>query len=818
MGLLNDLRLALRSFRKRRAFTATVVGTLALGIGATTAVFSLVYGVMIRPLAYPEPERLVNVYRFPHTVLASTSPATLVDAGFWIPPALVWDWQASADCFQAIGGYSTGTMSATIGDEPESVQVAFVTSGVFRALGVRPLLGAVLTAEDDRVGAPGRAVLSHAFWQGRFGGDRAAIGRVIRSGADAYTIVGVMPPGFGFPAGTEDLWTGLGDRRLSLATRKSGFLQVVARLKPDVTLAQARAAMGQLTRALAEEHPEDEQFQVGVLPRMEVVSVRYGRALLLLLGAVAVVLLIAAANVANLLLVRATERRREIGLRGALGAPRSRLVAEGLAESLLLSLAGGLAGCLVAAATVRTAVRTLPITLPRASEIGVDARVLLVGLALSLASGVLVGVLPALRSTGVPVVDALRDGGRVAGGRRRSRAQAVLVVTQVALVVVLLTVTGLFTRSLGELNRVDMGFRGERVLTVNGAVPHSQSPGDDFAASAARARTYARDTIATLAAIPGVAEVGAAGQVPTFGSSAPPTLVETDGEPLRVNVVSTMVTPRYFGAMGMPLVAGRVFSDDDREGTQPVAVVNRAFARRYWPNLDPIGRRVKIDIPLLGPGSPEVPWMTVVGVVGDVRLTPRSRPGATLYMPHAQQPRESMTFVLRTALAPSSLADAARAAVRATNRDIVIRTFVLADRVRDDPTMVGRRVAVWLLGGLAAIATLMALLGIYSLLAYAVARRTQEIGIRMALGASRVSVVGGVMRQGMAMGALGLVAGCACTIAAIRMVRAMLVVSPTDPVTLAAVGALVFGVVTAASFVPARRATKVDPIRALRTE
>ncbi len=811
-----DVRLALRSFRKRPGLTTTVVTTLAVGIGATTTVFSVVHGVMLKPLPYADADRLVNVYRLPLTALAQDSARTLVGNGYWIPPSVLRDWETSAPVFDAIGGYLTNTQAFKIADEPESLQIAMVTSGAFKALGVRPLLGEVLTAEDDRPGAPERAVLSHAFWQSRYGGDRGVVGRVMVSGETSYTIAGVMPPGFGFPDGNEDLWIALDDGRRSFTSRKTGFLQAIGRLKPGVTVAAARTAMDHLTSALAREHPEDNDFAVGVLTRLEVVTAGSGRALLLLLAAVGTVLSIGGANVANLLFIRATDRRRETGLCQALGAPRGRLLVQSVGESLALALAGGLAGCAVAYVSVPALIRRLPVALPRAAEIQVDSRVLAFGLGLSLAVGVLVGVLPALRATSLPVLEALRDGGRgVAGGRRRSRIQLFLVVSQIALVFVLLTVSGLFIRSLDELNRVDMGFDADHVLTVNATAPAGAA---DQATQDDQVRGFFRELTGRLSAIPGVRSVGGAVQMPTFGWSVPPVTIESSSGPVRFNAHSTTVSPSFFTAMSIPVVRGRNFTDDDRAGTEPVAVVSQGFARRFWPRENPVGRRVKIEAPTR-PGGPEQPWLTIVGVVGDVRFSPERDPMPTVYRVHGQVPSRRLILVLRTDASPAGVAPAAMAAVRALNRDIVVGAFTLGDRIRQGRTIVGRRFATLLLSALAVIATLMALLGIYAVLAYSVAQRTREIGIRMALGARRATVIGQVTSLALGMAGIGVVIGMACALAATRTLRTFLFgVSPADPATLAAAAVMVALAAVAASALPARRATTVDPVRALRSE
>jgi predicted permease len=429
---------------------------------------------------------------------------------------------------------------------------------------------------------------------------------------------------------------------------------------------------------------------------------------------------------------------------------------------------------------------------------------------------VLVGILPALRATSLPALEAIRDGGRgVAGGRRRSRVQMCLVVSQVALVFVLLTVTGLLIRSLDELTRVDMGFDADHVLTVSASVPAASV---DAATSDDQARAFFRGLTGQLSAIPGVRSVGGAVQMPTFGWSAPPATIESPTGPVRDNVHSTSVTPSFFATMSIRTVAGRTFTEDDRAGTEPVAVVSQGFVRRFWPGENPLGKRVKMEVPMWRDG-PEPRWLTVVGVVADVRFSPTNDPMPTVYQAHAQVPSRSLILVLKTDAGTARIAPAAMAAVRAANRNIVVRAFTLSDRIREGRTMVGRRFATLLLSMLAAVATLMALLGIYAVLAYSVAQRTHEIGIRMALGASRAAVVGQVSTLAMGMAGLGVAIGLPCSLAASRTLRTFLFgVSPTDPATLAAVAVMVMIAAAAASVLPARRAVTIDPVRALRSE
>jgi putative ABC transport system permease protein len=565
-----------------------------------------------------------------------------------------------------------------------------------------------------------------------------------------------------------------------------------------------------LARRLAEQHPEDKVFGVRVFSRLDLVSTGIRPTLILVMGAVAAVLLIACANIANLLLIRATDRRREIALRQALGAPRGRLLSQLLVESLVLSGLGGLLGCLAAAVGLEPLVAGLPFALPRAAEIGVDLAVLGFAALLSVLVGLVVGVLPALRATGVTALDSLRGAGRSPNGSLgRSRAQAALVVSEVALVFLLLTVGGLFIRSFGRLSHVDLGFDPERVLLVRVPTPA------EFKQRDPRTLTFLDEVAARLSTVPGVAAVGAASEIPFEGYSTPPTSVETPTGVVQENIHSTVITPGYLRVLGMAVVAGRTLADGDREGSTPVALVSEAFVRRYWSAGNPLGRRIRIDVPV----PPYPRWLTVVGVVRDVRYAAASKPIPVVYLPLTQDPQPGMAFMVKAAVRPSAIAAAVRTTLQRMNPDAAAEPVALLDRINQSDAYRLGRFAIVLFGALAAAASVLAALGIYGVLAYAVARRTHEIGVRVALGASTGSVLRRLVGFGLALagigGAVGLVGAAALT----RTLQGLLFeVSPTDPATIAAAALLVAVTAAAASYVPARRATRIDPWQALRSE
>ncbi len=804
-----ELRLALRTLRRRPTFAIAVVATLGLGIAANTLVFSIAYGVLLKPLPYPDPDRLVGVFRLIPSLMGENPRNASISTWYAVPYALFLNWAEGDTVFESCGAYAG--MGATIQEKGEPVRIlgARATSGVFSSLGVGALVGRPFVPEDDRVGQPMRAVLSYGFWQRHFGGDPTVIGQPLVANGRNYDIVGVMPREFNFPSAGTQLWVTFEDERKTLAYRKGGYLQVIARLKPGIVLTRAQAEMEEVHRRIVEVYPDDREFGIRLIPRMEMVGAQIRPILLLLVAAVGTVLLIACTNLANLTLVRITERRKELGVRQALGEGRGRLLLRQWSESLLLSLGSGAIGLVLAALSLEAVLAFFPTPIPRADEVSLDKTVILFTLGLSLAVGLLIGLLPSLRRSRTSMVDSLLDVGRtITGGKRRNRMHALLVAVQVALAFVLLTSTGLFLRSLSNLIEVDPGIGKENILISRVSMPEAD------ASSGGKIVTSYREIMDKVRGLAGVRDVAGATQMPFAGGlSFPPTTVErSDGE-VQAAIHTASITPSFFEVLNVPLVAGRFLTDDDRSGTAPVAVINQAMARQYWPDQNPLGRRIKTQ-------DPEGPqWLTVVGVVRDFRYSLEGSPFPAIYRPFAQSPEAELTVIAKTGAPAASLAEAVRHILRDIDRSRPVRVSILEEIISRSDALTYNRFVIILLGGLAAAAALLALLGIYGVLAYAVSQRTREIGIRLALGAGAGQVIRSFLCRGILMTAAGLAMGIIVSMGIAGLLGSMLFgIQPTDPATLAAVALAMTASAALAAFLPAWRAARVEPATVLHSE
>jgi putative ABC transport system permease protein len=800
-ALLQDLRHALRRLAKSPGFTLAAVVTLALGIGATTAIFSIVNAVLIRPLTFTDPDRLVLVWeRF-----GARSQNTNV-----VNPANYLDWRDRATSFADLAAFGW-TQRTFTGDAPELVQGRAVTPNFFHTAGLSPLLGRVFTPAESDSGGPDVVVLSYGLWRGRFGGDSSIIGRAVPVSGGSVTVLGVMPPALvPMPWGREAYWEPL---RLNQSNRvhTGRWLMVIGRLKPGVSETRAQTEMDLITRGLQQQYPDfDTGWDANVVPLTDQVVGSARRALVIVLGAVVLVLLIAAANVGNLVLVRAEARQRELALRTALGASRLRLVQQWLAESVLLSIVGGAAGVLLAAWGVELLVVVAPPYIPRLEEITVDTRVLIVAAALSVVVGIGAG-LPAAVNAARDIAGGLHGVGRTTASRAARRWRDGLVVAQVSLALVLLGGAGLLVRSLQRLSEVSPGFDLAHLTTM--AIDLPQPTYADgarqtafYAQLADRARGFAGVTgVGAISLIPLVPQ-GAATRFSIVGRPA-----QRPGEWTSADI--RIVDPGYFAAMRIPTIAGRTFTAADRPDAPPVIVVNQKMARQYWTNGAAVGSRMKVSW-THPDATPEI-----IGVVGDVRtsaLDADVRP--MIYYVEAQDPTASMTLAIRHSGDPGPLVAAVRAAVRDLDHDVPL-TDIASMTTRLARSMSDRRYPMLLLSGFAVLAVLLAAVGLYGLLSYVVSRRTREIGVRMALGADRGAVLGLVMRDGVRLTLIGAVIGAVASGVAARALGHLLYgVGPTDPLTFAVVGLLLVAVALVASYLPAARATRVDPVEALRTE
>ncbi|HEU4451578.1 MAG TPA: ABC transporter permease [Longimicrobium sp.] len=794
-----DLRFALRWLAKSPGFAAVVVLTLALGIGANTAIFSVVNAVLLRPLPYPDPERIVRVW--------PESP---------LPPGGFVEMDEGKRAFERLGGVGAeGAFALTGAGGPERLEGADVTAGLFPMLGVAPAAGRGFTPDENAPGRDAVVVLSHALWQQRFGASPAVIGQRITLNGVPRTVVGVMPAGFQFPSRRTQLWVPtVLDAANPASYWNPGGLNVYGRLAegatPEQALREVRTLLPRMKEKFPWPMPDAWGAGLSVVPLQTLMAGEVRKGLMVLLGAVGAVLLIACVNVANLLLARTAARRREMATRAAMGASRMRLLRQMLTESILLSLAGGAGGLLLALAGGRVLLAALPADLPRSGEVGVDARVLGFTLLLALGTGVLFGLLPAIRASRGDLHASLKAGGRRSGSASSQRLSGALVMVEVALAVVLVIGAGLLLQSLWKLRQVDPGFRPEGVttarLTLTG--PRFEDP--------ARVAAFYDDVLTRVRALPGVRAASVVSQLPLDGAfSGFP--FEVEGRPPAPGAApptagSWVATPDHLRAMGIPLLRGRSFEAADGAGSVRVALVNEALARRYWPGEDPIGKRLR-------PAWMREGWLTVVGVVGNVRHEGLgSQDGPEFYRAFAQEPAPVMTLVVRADAAPQAMAAALRAAVAAADPDVPASDLRPLEAVVS-ASVARPRFTSLLLAVFAAVALVLGAVGIYGVVAYAVSQRTHEIGVRMALGAGSDTVLRLVLRQGAVLAGIGVVLGLAAALALTRVLGSLLFgVSALDPLTFAAVGTAVVAVALVASWVPARRAARVDPAVALRTE
>ena len=818
MGLREDLRYAWRALAAAPGVAVAAILSLALGIGANTAIFSVASPLLLSPLPYADPDRLV--------ILWNRSPGLGI-AEDWFSTAQYFDIRgtgAFADVALAIGGND----NLTGGGEPERIGTIRVSSNLLPMLGVRPALGRLFTADEDRAGAAGTALLAHGTWLRRYGGDPAAVGRPLIVNGVSYRIVGVLPASFTLPrdvlptlGGAEQaellLPLPLGPDAPTIRTRED--YNILARLPSGVTAAAAQARMDALTARLRREHPAvypaNGQLTFGIVPLREQVVGEVRRPLWILVGAVGLVLLVACANVAHLLLARAIGRRREMAVRAAIGAGAARLVRQLLTESLLLAGAGGLAGLLVAAAGVQGLHALGRGSVPRIDAIGLDGRVLAFTAILSIASGLLFGLAPAWRLSRLDLTRDLNDAGRGASGtgalwRRGHGLRRLLVVAEIALAVVLLVGATLVVRSVARLAAVPPGFDPAGVLTFELTMQ-----GQRYAKGADGHLAY-RDLWRRIAALPGVEAAGAISALPLSQMFAwGPIVVEgrtrAPGEAF-INADMRFVDGEYFRAMRIPLVEGRLFVDGDRRPGPLVALVDARMAAQLWPGGSPIGRRVQ-----LGAGDdPDAPWITIVGVVGDVKqytLDGDSR--IAMYLPHAQFPVRAMNVVIRSGADPAALTAAARQALRAVDRELpMYRVRTMEARVGE--SLARRRFLMVLLALFAGVAVGLAAIGTYGVLAYLVSQGRRELAIRMALGATTGDVLRLVAGHGMAIAAAGVAAGLAGALLAARLLDTVLFeVSATDPLTFAGVTLALAVIALLASIAPAWRAARIDPVAAL---
>lgn len=803
---LNDLRFAFRLLLKNPGFTLVTVIALALGIGANTAIFSVVNAVLLRPLPYKNPERLVMVWE---DATKTGHPRDTPTAANFI------DWRNQNQVFEGMAAINEENYNLTGAGEPERLDGLRVSASLFPLLGVEPRLGRVFTAAEDQPGSQRVVLLSYGLWQRRFGGDPGIAGKPITLNGQSYVVVGVMPAQFQFPTSDNQIWVPIAFSSEEAADRELHNLQVVARLKPGVTLAQAQAEMSTIATRLQQQYPETNTDIGAVVTSLhEQLVGNIKPILLILLGTVGLVLLIACANVANLLLARAAVRQKEIAVRVALGARRLRLIRQFLTESIVLSMLGGVIG-LVLAYTGLVLLRTfIPEDILQAREISMDLKVLGFTAIISVATGVIFGLAPALQAFRIKQSETLKEGGRdAATGGSGKRLRSVLVTAEVAISLVLLIGAGLLINSFLRLRNVDPGFRSDHLLTMRIVMPLSKY------LDRPRRLAFYNDVLQRVQSLAGVRSAAITTNLPLYHQGNE-MAVRIQGRPelppaQQPTVVIRIVSPGYFDTMTIPLLNGRKLSDQDIATTPRVAVISETMARTFWPNEDPVGKRFGIGEIESGPR-----WFNIVGVVKDVRqmqLTADPKPQA--YLTYLQVGFfDSRDLVVKTDVDPASMAATIRNAVWEIDKDQPVSNVQTMETILAD-SIAQQRFSMVLLAIFAGVALVLAAVGIYGVMSYSVAQRTREIGIRMALGAQTAAVLKLALGYGMKLVLIGIAIGLIGAFALTRLMSTLLFgVTATDPITFALISLLLICVAALASYIPARRATKVDPMIALRYE
>ena len=829
-GMLRDLRYALRTLGKAPAFTAVMVATMALAIGANSAIFSVVEGVLLRPLPYPHADRLVRIFfhseRFPK---------------FPLNPWDLRDFRDGNRTFDSIAAITRADVQLSGAGEPIMLHTFLTTSGYFHVLGLAPARGREFTKEDEGIGHEHSVIISDRVWRTVLGSDPEIVGKRITLDAAPYTVVGVMPPGVQHPGNTYravpdgetvDLWLPFvyqGDS----SDRGSHYLDAIGRLKPGITAGQGQADLMALLNQMAKDHPNDRRWQLNVVPLFQETVGRAERMLLVLLGAVGVVLLIACVNAANLLLARGTSRQREIAIRSAVGAARSRLVRQLLTESLVISMAGGVVGSVLAIEGVRALVLLLPAGFPRASAIHVDTGVLFYTLAVAIATGLFFGLAPALDASRTDLQQALREGGRSAtASRGHVRLRSLLVVGETSLACLLLIGAGLLLHSFVNLLRADPGFQPEHVLTASMSLPlneyakaapegSNQAMMEAYAKQGALsiARFYDR-LVSKMETQPGVEAVGVGSDLPWTGYDDNIGGFLVEGKPAAVNDNTTAryhtASENYFRAMGIPLLRGRFFTAHDTEDAAKVIVINATMAARYWPGEDAVGKRISFD-----DHPQEKDWVRVAGVVGDVKDEPNAaaaHPAFWWPMKQRAWPDGNMVIVVRSTSEAAGLAGELRAVVRELDPALALADVRVMDQIADQ-AVAGERFALFLVALFAGLALVLATIGVYGVISYSVNQQMHEFGMRVALGAGRWDVMGMILGRGMRLAGIGTLIGLVCGVALGRVLGNLLYsVRAVDPLTFLLVAVVALATAVSACYLPARRATEVDPMEALRTE